>query len=224
MVNKFRLPKMDFLSVFKGTISLFRNPNNTIAVYDIEDGLRGSRAMHLAVAHAKSEPAIAQLIQERFVAPSPNLDTLLQYPPESLGYCYAHSLTEAGFDPNFYRAIAIEDDASYLLMRLRQTHDIWHLITGFGTDVAGELGLKAFELAQTRRPMAVILLVGGLLKTLTESPEALPYLLDQIVKGYQLGRQTQPLLAQKWETQWEKPLTQWQQELGILSVHRAIAP
>lgn len=109
-------------------------------------------------------------------------------------------------------------------MRLRQTHDIWHLITRFNTDVAGELGLKAFELAQTHRPMAVILLVGGLLKTLTETPEALPKLFDQIVEGYQLGCQARPLLAQKWETQWEKSLTEWQEELGILPQSIAVHP
>ena len=69
--------------------------------------------------------------------------------------------------------IAVQDDASYILLRLRQTHDIWHLITGFGTDVAGELGLKAFELAQTRRPMALVLLTFGLLKALIKTPDAL---------------------------------------------------
>lgn len=139
----------------------------------------------------------------------------MQYPQDSLGYCYAASLTEAGFDPEFYRAIAVRDDASYILLRLRQTHDIWHLITGFGTDVAGELGLKAFELAQTRRPMALVLLTFGLLKALLKTPDALATLLPTISQGYQLGLRTQPLLSQKWEAQWEKPLQQWQQELGF---------
>jgi ubiquinone biosynthesis protein Coq4 len=36
------------------------------------------------------------------------------------------------------------DDTSYLLLRLRQTHDLWHVVTGFSTNVPGELGLKAF--------------------------------------------------------------------------------
>lgn len=107
----------------------------------------------------------------------------MQYPQDSLGYCYAASLTEAGFDPEFYRAIAVRDDASYILLRLRQTHDIWHLITGFGTDVAGELGLKAFELAQTRRPMALVLLTFGLLKALLKTPDALATLLPTISPG-----------------------------------------
>ena len=31
--------------------------------------------------------------------------------------------------------------------RLRETHDIVHVLTGFGTDGPGELGLQAFNLA-----------------------------------------------------------------------------
>ena len=206
-----------FLNLSKGVISLLHNPSNTDSVYDIEDGLYPSAAMQLAVEFINTNPSNAQLLQERYIAPAPDLEALLQYPQDSLGYCYASSLTEAGFDPAFYRAIAVQDDASYVLLRLRQTHDIWHLITGFGTNVAGELGLKAFELAQTRRPMALVLLTFGLLKALLKTPDALANLLPVISHGYQLGLHTQPLFAQKWEEQWEKPLHQWQQELSIVS-------
>lgn len=205
------------LSVSKGILSLLRNPSNTESVYDIEDGLYGTQAMQLAVDFIKTDANTAQLVQDRYIAPAPDLDALLQYPQDSLGYYYAAALTEAGFDPEFYRAIAVQDDASYILLRLRQTHDIWHLITGFGTDVAGELGLKAFELAQTRRPMALVLLTFGLLKALLKAPDTLATLLPTISQGYQLGLRTQPLLSQKWEEQWDKPLQQWQQELGIVS-------
>jgi len=63
-------------------------------------------------------------------------------------------------------------EASYVLFRFRQTHDIWHLVTGFDTDVIGELGLKSFELAQTRRPLAFVLLIGGLCKGLIHFPRS----------------------------------------------------
>jgi ubiquinone biosynthesis protein Coq4 len=31
----------------------------------------------------------------------------------------------ANLDPEFYRQVELEDDASYLALRMRQTHDIW---------------------------------------------------------------------------------------------------
>ncbi|WP_448604541.1 Coq4 family protein, partial [Thermoleptolyngbya sp.] len=93
--------------------------------------------------------------------------------------------------------------------------DIWHLVTGFETSVFGELGLKAFELAQTRRPMSIVLICGGLLKTLTDAPESLDGILSDLSKGYRMGVEAKPFLAQKWEEHWERPLAEWRQELGI---------
>jgi ubiquinone biosynthesis protein COQ4 len=206
---------LEFLSTIKGAVSLLRDPSATESVYDVEDGLRHTKASQLSVEYVKRQPGVAALVQERYLAPTPNLDQLQQCPPDSLGFAYAKYITDAGFDPNFYRELPIEDDISYVFMRLRQTHDIWHLVAGFKTDVPGELGLKAFELAQTHRTMAAILLAGGLLSTLLKAPEQLDILLDDIATGYRLGTQAQPFLAQKWELYWEKPLVQWRTELGI---------
>ncbi|MEH2137623.1 Coq4 family protein [Nostoc sp.] len=92
---------------------------------------------------------------------------------------------------------------------------MWHVVTGFKTDGLGELGLKAFELAQTRRNLAVFLVGGGLLSILVKAPDVLPNLLEQIAVGYTMGSKAKPLLAQKWEEHWDKPLLEWRTELGI---------
>jgi ubiquinone biosynthesis protein COQ4 len=102
-------------------------------------------------------------------------------------------------------------------LRLRQTHDIWHVITGFDINVPDEIGLKAFELAQTRRPVAGVLVTGGFIKSFLSSNDV-NAMLTAIGKGYRMGLQAQPLLAQKWEDQWEKPLHELQAELGILNI------
>ena len=206
---------LDFLSTLKGVVTLLRDPTQTESVYDVEDGLRHTKATKLAVEYVKSKPEVAALFQERYLAPSVNLETLLQLSPDSLGYVYATYIKDSGFDPNFYRLVKVEDDVSYFLLRMRQTHDIWHIVAGFSTDVFGELGLKAFELAQTHRTMSAVLIAGGLLSTLFKHPEQLDKLLDQIAIGYRLGVKAKPFFAKKWEENWEKPLIEWRQELGI---------
>lgn len=205
----------DILSTLKGLITLIRDPEQTDSVYDIEDGLRHIEATQLAVDHAKAQPGVAQLFAERYIAPAPDIPGLLQLPAESLGYAYASYITKSGFDPNFYRKESIDDDISYYFMRMRQTHDIWHIVTQFGVDVNGELGLKAFELAQVRRPLAAMLLAGGIVETMLRTPEAMTALLEQIALGYRLGNQAQPLFAQKWEEDWQKPLAEWRTQLGL---------
>ncbi|WP_310422013.1 Coq4 family protein [Chamaesiphon sp. VAR_48_metabat_135_sub] len=209
---------LDTLVVLKGALSLIRDPQQTDSVYDIEDGMKHSAAMAAATRQMMAQPEIAGLAAERYLAVAPDIPKLLQYPPDSLGYAYANYIHTAGFDPGFYRPMAVEDDTSYLLLRLRQTHDIWHVVTGFSTNVPGELGLKAFELAQTRRTMAGILIAGGFLKCLLQTPDELDELLDNISRGYRMGLQAQPLLAQKWEDNWDKSLSEWRSKLGITLV------
>lgn len=211
------LVKTNLIGVAKGIISLLHNPSNTLSVYDIEDGLKESRLQGLSLRYVKSDRATAQIIAQRYLSASPCLETLLKLPKDSLGYHYATHLIRLDFDPNFYRPIPVNSDTDYLLLRLRQTHDIWHIVTGFGVDVTGELQLKAFELSQTRRPLAIVLLLGGLLGALFSSPLSLPSLWVEIVLAYRLGKNTRPLLAQKWELAWDKSLLVWRQELGIVS-------
>ena len=206
---------LDFLSTLKGVVTLLRDPAQTESVYDVEDGLRHTKATELAVEYVKSKPNVAALFQERYLAPVVNLEDLLKLPTESLGYSYAIYIKDSGFDPNFYRLLKVEDDISYFLLRMRQTHDIWHIVAGFSTDVFGELGLKAFELAQTHRTMSAVLIAGGLLSTLFKHPEDLDKLLEQIAIGYRLGAKAKPFFAKKWEENWERPLLEWRQELGI---------
>ncbi|MBD2041619.1 Coq4 family protein [Microcoleus sp. FACHB-672] len=215
MLPKLQAFNLDFLNTLKGVVSILRDPSQTDSVYDIEDGLRHTKATQLAVEYVKSKPEVAQIIQERYLAPSPDIEALLKYPENSLGYAYASYIKEAGFDPNFYRKLKVEDDVSYIVLRIRQTHDIWHIVTDFSVDVVGELGLKAFELAQTRRTMSAVLLAGGLLSTLFKAPEGLDSLLDRIAVGYRMGAKAKPFLAQKWEEHWDKPLSEWRKELGV---------
>jgi ubiquinone biosynthesis protein Coq4 len=47
--------------------------------------------------------------------------------------------------------------------------------------VTGELQLKAFELSQTRRPLAIVLLLGGLFGALFSSPLSLASLVLRFV-------------------------------------------
>ena len=55
--------------------------------------------------------------------------------------------------------------SGYVFRHLRESHDIWHTATGFDVNVAGELGLQAFYLAQFTSQLALILLAVGLLNT-----------------------------------------------------------
>jgi ubiquinone biosynthesis protein COQ4 len=207
----------DALKIVGGFIAFVNNPNQTEAVFDIADGLRHTDLYQQYLEHAHSQPAVAQIIKERYFAPLPDMEEILKCPQESLGYHYATEMKRTGLQPDFYRKLDVKDDYSYIAMRVRQTHDIWHIITGLGTDLASEIGLQAFTLAQTRSPLSVTLLAGTIVFALKSSISLNP-LVEKMQKGWQMGESAKPFLAQKWEEDWEKPLSEWRADLKIESV------
>ncbi|WP_416670711.1 Coq4 family protein [Egbenema bharatensis] len=214
MTEKNAAMRKEFLLGLQGFMEFVKNPNNTESVFDIAEAMARTEATTGSVTYLKSIPEVAQIIEERYIAPPPNLQELLSLPQDSLGYIYSSHMTEVNFDPEFYRKVMVQDDFTYIALRMRQTHDIWHIITGFGVDVASEIGLQAFQLAQNHSPMAVMLMAGALLNMI-RSCQNIDALMQMISRGYHLGLQAKPFLAQKWEEGWEKPLAEWRSELGI---------
>jgi ubiquinone biosynthesis protein Coq4 len=109
----------------------------------------------------------------------------------------------------------IYSDSSYVEARISQTHDIWHVVTGFGISEVEEIGLQAFHLPQFPYPLAVALLSSSLMSTLLFKPQELPSLVSVIQHGWQMGKKAKSFFAQKWEESWDKPLSQWRTELNL---------
>ncbi len=196
-----------------------RDVSKTDAVFDMSEAFRHTDSNKLATEYMKSLPGVQHLIQERYLAATPDLEAMLQLPKDSLGYVYAYNMKEADFDPEFYRKIPVLDDTTYLALRIRQTHDIWHTVTSFDTDIAGEIGLQGFYLAQTHGPLSVAIISGFILNTLLKSSQDLNRVMNAMSQGYNMGIKAKPFLAQKWEESWEKPLAEWQAELGVEPVN-----
>jgi ubiquinone biosynthesis protein COQ4 len=192
----------------------FINDGITIeGIFDIDAALANQEVAAAEIAYVKSNPEIAQLFEERYIAPTPDLDELLKLPEDSLGFTFASYLRELNFKPEFYPKVEVQDDASYFAMRIRQTHDIWHTVTGWFND-AGGIKLAAFQVAQTRSPLLTMVSVGVILNTTKMNKDITP-IIRLLQEGYDVGCQAKPFLAQKWEEAWEKPLTDWRSELNI---------
>jgi ubiquinone biosynthesis protein COQ4 len=115
------------------------------------------------------------------------LNTLLNDPayldgfaPETLGAAYrqfmrSQNLSAEGLaeeSRKAYRrmgaAIDLEHPVAWYGRRIRDTHDLWHVLTGYGRDGLGELCLVAFSYAQTRSLGWAVIAVGGSLRILGE--------------------------------------------------------
>jgi ubiquinone biosynthesis protein COQ4 len=95
---------------------------------------------------------------------------------------------------------------------MRDMHDLWHVITGYQTDLLGEAALLAFSSAQLRHPG--IGFIAAIALVLTDTP----YYRRFIVKGFRQGRNAAWLPAQPWEELLSKPLSEVRERLGIVAV------
>jgi ubiquinone biosynthesis protein COQ4 len=206
---------IQMMFMFKSFIAMLMGDDSLKSVDELLYGLLETSAFDLAAQHLKRDPACAELIDNRYIPPSHDLDRLLTYPENSLGYIYAKAMKKSGFDPNLHVGMTAESDAHYVELRLSQTHDIWHILTGFNTSKIGEIGLQAFHLPQFPYPLATMLIANSLIASTLFDPTQLPSLLAAIGQGWRMGETAQALFAQKWEEAWDKPLTQWQAELNL---------
>jgi len=150
-----------------------------------------------------------------------DLDTLAALPEGTLGHAYAtfmraHGLTPEVFD-NPPDNIA-DPRIAYVIQRMRQTHDLWHVATHAETDPAGEVALQAFTFAQVGAPSSAILAALGTLKTVRHDRR----ILGDVVAMLRLGARAEKLVVFAWEDHWATPLVEVRRMLGLPEQPRAI--
>lgn len=131
-------------------------------------------------------------------------DALARLPDGTLGREYVRFLADNGISPEPFEALPDvgDDRAAYVVLRLRQTHDLWHVLTGYGADVRGELLLQAFTYAQIHAPSALLLAAVG---SLRYAPLAAGHA-RALARAYRRGKATRSLPSFRWEDHWETPL------------------
>lgn len=173
-------------------------------------------SMHRRLHRFFDDPAGQRLYREQRAIDSRtvDLDALAALPAGTLGHAYAHFLRSRGFTPDVFDgppADIRDPRAAYVVQRTRQTHDLWHVVTGHDTNPAGEIALQAFTFGQLRAPSTLILSMGGTLKGLREKHD-LPLV---VIAAFRAGKAAKSLIAFPWEDHWTMPLTEVRALLGL---------
>jgi ubiquinone biosynthesis protein Coq4 len=197
---------------------------NTQNVFDIEDIFTDSPQIQKSLQAVRQNPDSVRLLEERYIGPDFDLEALLQLPEGSLGWTYARVLSAMNYNPQFYRIREIQSDADYITHRVRKTHDLHHILTGFSFDDYGELGVISVTSAQIQYPAFQLLtLLGSFLSFALDLrmqgiDNQLEYNLDLVNQGISIARQAKPLFPVKFEEGLERPIDEWRAELNIIPV------
>lgn len=197
-------------------LSLVRNPSKLDDVFVILDGLEKTQGGADIVEEFRGNPALAPAFAARPKLAPVDLEALRRLPVGTLGRAFADEMVARKLDPADIQMRPDDgSDAGFVFRHLRETHDVWHTVTGFDVDVAGELGLQAFYLTQFRARLALIILAMGLLNTCFYAIEDRERRMDAIARGWRLGRQTKTIFGFDWAAHWETPLEEVRAKLGL---------
>ncbi len=101
------------------------------------------------------------------------------------------------------------NEQTYFL-RLRNLHDVFHVLAGYDRDLRGEAAVLAFTVAQNYNRGIAYLVWNALQTAGWSSPGG-----KLIREGYRRGRRAKRLAEQDWEKLFERPIDEVREELDV---------
>ncbi len=198
---------------------LIRDPDDTSHVFVVIAAL-SSRSDTRLYNRFRTSPAASRLLKERpaLLEVLSDREALLAMPVGTLGRTYgefmnreqisADGLVEAD---RFEADIDMPEERRWFGERLRDMHDLWHVVTGYKRDLVGEACLLAFTYAQLRNPGIGLIVAAAYWKAGSDFSYARPLMRD----AYRRGKSAHWLPEQRWEELLAKPLLEVRQQLCV---------
>ncbi len=211
------LPHYDFPRAGRALSALMRDPDDLPQVFTLIESISGTAPHRLLRRFRRTDSGRRILRDEPDIVPLlADREALRALPEGSLGRAYLSFVESEGISPEGIRDASLEkreakvpEAFAYLHGRMRDTHDLWHAVTGYKGDVRGELALLAFTLAQNWH-IGVALIVGtAIVKGLGDGATGM------IRDGYRRGRTAAWLPPQDWESLLPLPLREVRARLKL---------
>ena len=165
--------KMEWRRAWRALRGLIADSQRTDLAFEVTEALAGNsfeRAFQRFVAHPDGRALLAE--RPSLLETLSDRAALAALPPDSFGRAYlqfmqsanltAAGLVEADAMAGQRRAPRTMDaDREFFDNRVRDMHDLWHVLTGYGMDEAGEAANLAFNLGQIASPGIALIVVAG---------------------------------------------------------------
>jgi len=210
----------DFGAAFRALRAILANPDDTKQAFRVIQAL-GGPAAEKQFTRFKNSDVGAKILEERRELLSTLRDQakLEAMPDGSLGRAYLEFLRSQQITADGLVAASMEGDLHGTELdaerrifsdRLRDMHDLWHVVAGYRGDLIGEAAILALSFAQTRSPGVALISVLGFLKE-GELPGARGVIARALVRGHRAAW----LSGVDWESMLARPLQEVRAELGL---------
>lgn len=161
-------------------------------------------------------PNVQELLANRPSTQWPDLEQMAAMPKGSLGWCVHRRLKKLGisFLIDESKIPESQTDKEFASTRFYRLHEIHHSVLGLPITVAGEAAASAFYASTGSNPSHIGILSSWMLRGAYE-PSECRLIWDAIGFGIAVGQVVPELFSPRWEEGWEKPITDWQDELGL---------
>ena len=227
-INGFATPPAPPVRPFHALAAVFklvRNKEDTRQVFEAVSALSGANGKRL-FKRFTSTPYGRRVVSEpvRLEKILTDREKLRALPEGSVGHAYldfmeGENLTadglidaaeEAGID---FRGETQFEDYRRLFLHLDVSHDLWHVLTGYGRDALGELCNLAYTRTQTNNPGFRLIIFIGLIAQKIEQPFA--PLMKAVAEGARIGRNAKWILEQDVEELLRLPLEEVRKRLNM---------
>jgi ubiquinone biosynthesis protein COQ4 len=205
------------LEAWRAVRTLFANPDDTGQVFVIIDALTGKAGLKI-FDRFRNDPMGARILTEKrsLLAKLSDRAALEALPQGTLGRIYADFVAREQITADGLVDASRESDQSWMsddrrlfADRLRDMHDLWHVVTGYGRDILGESALLAFSYAQTRNRGVGFIVLMAFVQAENNEERRL------IFEGIRRGRRAAWLPAADWESLLARPLEQVRRDLRV---------
>lgn len=202
-------------------IALALNPDDTQQVFYLAYSV-DRETLPLLTERMRAYPSGRELMARKPAIDKEHVDlaALRALPETTLGGAYARMLQAKNLDPDlFQRPPGLPEDMAYVAQRARQTHDLWHVLTGLDTDIPGEIALQAFTHEQLHQNFSRLIVTFGQLFFGAKYP----HLKKLIERARLAGAGTPLLLAVAWEELWNEPLAELRERFNLTEAAAELA-
>jgi ubiquinone biosynthesis protein COQ4 len=155
--------------------------------------------------HAEGRRLLSE--RPRLDATSVSLATLAALPEDSLGRAYADYFATNAIIPFDPPQLPVSTAQDYVATRLRDTHDVFHVVTGYGTDDIGELELQWFNFGNLGRgPLPFLVILASFFMGRMTKYGGLLAVCARARAAYRRGCRSRTLASVPWEDYWHMPL------------------
>ena len=203
---------------------LVANKEDTAQVFHIIESMKGKRSHRQAWDFIQSERGQAFLHNHTDIpAMLDDHDRWADCGPETVAATYTtfmkrEGLSAAGLVAESHKFLPPEqrhdDLTEWYFNRLRDTHDLFHILTGYGRDALGEASLLGFSYEQNGNPGILFIAYAGAWQIKKETGTSAP-IFAAIAEGRRLGKAAQKLAHMDVERVMREDLSAARERLGV---------